>query len=147
MRACQYNPYLRFILQHVGQWHTWPLAGAHFTHAGTCTSHSAPFKLRHRVLSHCRVMAYLDRPPAPQLSAGLVPERIMGQLDVEGVSFAYPSRPDQLALVSLACLACGPCAWFEAAVIGGGCNIVALAGRRWRRACTFLQHHTSARAG
>lgn len=47
-----------------------------------------------------RVIAYLDRPSAPQLSSGVAPQGVVGQLDIRGVSFHYPSRPDTLALVS-----------------------------------------------
>lgn len=48
-----------------------------------------------------RILAYLQRRPAPQLAGGAVPadEEVRGEIEFRNVSFTYPTRPKAPALV------------------------------------------------
>ncbi|MEW5305275.1 MAG: hypothetical protein WDW36_007827 [Sanguina aurantia] len=45
-----------------------------------------------------RVVKLLDEKPAVQISAGAVPATFSGRVELKGVSFSYPTRPDAVAL-------------------------------------------------
>jgi hypothetical protein len=39
------------------------------------------------------VLAHLDDPPAPQIAAGIIPQRqLRGEVEMRGVTYTYPNR-------------------------------------------------------
>ena len=48
-----------------------------------------------------RVFELLDRPPEIPVEGGLRPEAAVGRIELDGVGFAYPSRPDVVVLDGL----------------------------------------------